>query len=719
MKHEAETDLRSADSTLSLLVELTGPDRRVLDLGCGDGELGLALQARGSRVVGVESDPVAAQAAGAALDEVVVGNLDELDLVDRFGKESFDVVVLHDVLQHVVDPVALLGRARSLLTESGSIVASLPNAAHGSVRLALLGGDHGDRPLGLLDPPPRRLFSRASIHEVLRQAGLVPVDVRRTTAGVFETGLPLCREDFEQGVVDAVEGDPESITHRFVFRARPEESVEALAEGIPAPRSRTAVAARLGVWSAWEPDDLRAALVVRVTVSELARRLPGAVVRPFSAGAEPAPSTHDGGLAVETLGPWSAERASRLARDLDCVVVAGRLPPSTVGRQGCDPARYLLGGIGDDLDCPVVWSAVDHPDPIPTTGSGAGPPAYRTVLDTSPASGPGGAATVVPDPLLLLPRLLDRPALARRLELARGMGWYPAVGRAVAVEVDGAMLGSAEAVARGLDAAASGTDAVVVLVPLDHHDPAGRRAAETVAAAMRRPALVVGDDAVVDDVVAVMGCAAALVARSPTALAVGLAYDVPVALLAGGATAPGPMLGAVAGAGSPVAGPEDLAGLLDDGRFAPDAPGVAGLQAELDAHFDRVASIADEAARARPRAGAPPRLPPAEYVAALELSHRRMRERLGAERAAVAGHLEELRRRSQLETAYLRVQRDQLETSLRQALADATRQRESEKRTRDELVRAVAGLEALEGTRFLRLIRPARALYARLRGTRL
>lgn len=133
------------------------------------------------------------------------------------------------------------------------------------------------------------------------------------------------------------------------------------------------------------------------------------------------------------------------------------------------------------------------------------------------------------------------------------------------------------------------------------------------------------------------------------------------------------------------------------------------MQSRLDAHFDRVAAIAEAAAAARLR---PPDTAPlvaaSEYVAAIELAHRRMQQRLDAERAAVTDHLDSLR-----------IELRQVEARLRAASEDAALHANRENQVRLELNRAVTELEALKRLRVLRLLRPARSLYARLRGHRL
>lgn len=732
MKYEAEIDLRNANTSHALLVELVGRERRVLDVGCAGGDLGRMLKRRGCTVSGVEIDPAAAEAARHALDEVLVGDAAELDLVGHFGGASFDVVVFGDVLEHLVDPVAVLRRIGPLLDAGGSVVASVPNVAHGSVRLALLQGRFEYRSLGLLDDTHLRFFTRGSVHQLFRDAGLSPVDVRRTTVGVFDTEVPLRREEFDEGVVDAVVGDPESLTYQFVLRAVPEDgsgAVSPQAAGVAPPPA--SVRCRVGVWGDFDVGNVRSALILRVTCAEIARRIAGATVRPFSSSDHRA-GPHDGGLAVEPLGPWSPERAAALAAELDCVVIAGDLPEPLQAEldDGRHPTRFLYEGVAHEAgdDCPHVWSAVGLPrGPQARRARGAGAiergdaePAYRAVLEAgSPdavAAAADGGAVPVPDPLLLVPRLLNPEAVARRLELVRLMGWYPEHGPTVVVEVDGGLLPWAGAVAEALDAAVAASDAGVVLVDAGR-DYDGPAAAAAVAAAMGARVHVVPADAVADDLVAVFAGAAAVAVRSATGAALGLAYERPMAYVSIGNDASLGHLAEVNGAIDGLLGhPRELHGLLDSERFRPTVGVAAKLQTRLDTHFDRIAAVADAAAAARPRAvSTTPVLAPSEYIAAVETAHRRMQARLDTERRAVAERLSELRRRH----GALAAERDALAARLA-AVADDTAARDEReadlRRQRDD---AVAQLDALQGILVLRVLRPARAVYARLRGGRL
>lgn len=714
MKYEAEIDLRKENTSHALLVELVGRDKRVLDVGCASGYLGTMLKRRGCRVSGVEVDSTAAQEAEQVLDDVLIGDVGALDLVEHFGKESFDVVVFGDVLEHLTDPVSVLRRVRPLLADSGSVVASIPNVAHGSVRLSLLKGQFEYQELGLLDSTHLRFFTRGSVHETFREAGLLPVDMRRTTAGVFDTEIGVRREDFDPGIVDAVEGDPDSTTYQFVVRAVPTDCPDA--GGVQAPRSGLARTAdcRIGIWASVEPDDIGHALTLRVTHAELSRRLPGATVRAFSSSEGVRPSPHTGGIPVEALGTWSAERASALAAELDCVVVAGALPEPAEAEidGGRSPARFLLEGLGQqaELECAVIWSAVRLPEtPLTALGRAVATPSYRAVLDVSPMRPPAHAVDdeptiAVPDPLLLVPRLLRAEALARRLEFVRIMGWFPSGGTAVVVEMGGGLLAHAEEVARALGVAVGDSDASVVLVQIQPDDADGNRAADVVAGAMATPVYRIPGDALVDDVVAVIANAAAFAPCSASGAALGLAYERAMAYVDfAGESAVSHLASITGGLGAVVTRPDELTELLVGERFRPTAGVAAKLQCKLDAHFDRITTIAEAAAAARPRTRSGRAvLPPSEYMAAVELAHHRMQERLDAERQAVATHLRDLRTLHGADLLALRAEQESTEAKLRSRLDKATLE-----------------LEALRGIRVLRLLRPARAAYARLRGHRL
>jgi 2-polyprenyl-3-methyl-5-hydroxy-6-metoxy-1,4-benzoquinol methylase len=153
-----------------LLALIPETARKVLDVGCGAGRLGEAVKRRqGAEVVGIEMVQAAGQAARSRLDQVLVGNVEEMEL--PFGSGSFDAVVCGDVLEHLREPERLLRQARGWLRPGGRLIASIPNVRHHTVVRSLLDGNWTYEPAGLLDRTHLRFFTRREIEDLFRDAG--------------------------------------------------------------------------------------------------------------------------------------------------------------------------------------------------------------------------------------------------------------------------------------------------------------------------------------------------------------------------------------------------------------------------------------------------------------------------------------------------------------------------------------------------------------------
>jgi 2-polyprenyl-3-methyl-5-hydroxy-6-metoxy-1,4-benzoquinol methylase len=157
------------------LLAAVGTGKRVLDVGCSSGYLAQPLSERGNTIVGIELDPAAAREAERFCDRVLVGDVETMDLA--FEPGSFDVVLCGDVVEHLRDPVAALGRLRPLLKPGGRLVLSTPNVANWAIRLSLLGGRWRYTDRGILDRSHTHLFTRATVVEALRDAGYERIEV--------------------------------------------------------------------------------------------------------------------------------------------------------------------------------------------------------------------------------------------------------------------------------------------------------------------------------------------------------------------------------------------------------------------------------------------------------------------------------------------------------------------------------------------------------------
>ncbi len=144
---------------------------RVLDLGCGNGDL-LAWLAANKKVAGtgIELDKKkAASCIGRGLT-VLQGDLNEE--VDDYPDCSFDYVILSQTLQQVLEPARLL---YSLARIGRRVIVSFPNFSHYSIRLQLLwrgvAPKNDQLPYSWYDTPNIRVITLQDFRKFARDVG--------------------------------------------------------------------------------------------------------------------------------------------------------------------------------------------------------------------------------------------------------------------------------------------------------------------------------------------------------------------------------------------------------------------------------------------------------------------------------------------------------------------------------------------------------------------
>jgi cyclopropane fatty-acyl-phospholipid synthase-like methyltransferase len=180
----------------------------------------------GCSVTGVELSPESAESARRHCEKVVVGDAETLDLERALDGALFDAVVFADVLEHLREPGTVLHRLRPLLAEGGAVIASIPNVAHASVRLALLAGEFRYREAGLLDRTHLRFFTRESIQDLFEASGYLVTHWLRRRLSIEESEVGPPARTVPEAVRAWIAADPEAATYQFVVRAVRSEAAE-------------------------------------------------------------------------------------------------------------------------------------------------------------------------------------------------------------------------------------------------------------------------------------------------------------------------------------------------------------------------------------------------------------------------------------------------------------------------------------------------------------
>ena len=196
---------------------------RLLDIGCGTGNLLKAARAAGYEVTGMELDRNAARYAKEKLGLQNVLPLTILEFTAQRPEEKFDVVTFFEVLEHQAAPLEFLRGVKKCLKPGGQIALSVPNRDRW-----MTGPD-------VLDYPPNHFtrWGAAVLKNFLSSQGFEVMSVREQGVGIAHTAQ-MINMALRAGMTKPAAGSA-SASFRDVIQMSREEA-EVTLQAKPTPR---------------------------------------------------------------------------------------------------------------------------------------------------------------------------------------------------------------------------------------------------------------------------------------------------------------------------------------------------------------------------------------------------------------------------------------------------------------------------------------------------
>ena len=116
--------LMAANTRIDTLIAIQGGNHRgmLLDIGTATGAFPTIAKLRGYDAYGTEPNEYMVKAAQQRCREVQYGTWHD----DEYGNQTYDVITMHDVFEHLTYPSACLEKMHDRLTDSGMLVIEMP-----------------------------------------------------------------------------------------------------------------------------------------------------------------------------------------------------------------------------------------------------------------------------------------------------------------------------------------------------------------------------------------------------------------------------------------------------------------------------------------------------------------------------------------------------------------------------------------------------------------
>ena len=158
----------------------------ILDVGCGEGDLGAEYKRRNPRakIYGIETSEAAAQRARYRLDRVYTSdiNINPLPFANDVAAGTFDCLIYNGVLNKLLNPWTVLQRHVEFLAADGTVLVCGKNFEHWSIAERLLKGNLCYEREGSLESGRLRWFTAEGVKQLLHDCGLMSVECEPQTS---------------------------------------------------------------------------------------------------------------------------------------------------------------------------------------------------------------------------------------------------------------------------------------------------------------------------------------------------------------------------------------------------------------------------------------------------------------------------------------------------------------------------------------------------------
>lgn len=116
----------SVKKKVKMINSMSNSKGRILDIGCGTGDLLAACERDGWKITGVEPSEKARALAGKKIssEQSIVSDIESLS--DN-PKDRYDVITMFHVLEHVPNLIEYVGRLKLMLADEGCLIIAVPN----------------------------------------------------------------------------------------------------------------------------------------------------------------------------------------------------------------------------------------------------------------------------------------------------------------------------------------------------------------------------------------------------------------------------------------------------------------------------------------------------------------------------------------------------------------------------------------------------------------
>ncbi len=185
----------------------------VLDVGCAGGYLSHILsEKKYCNVVGMDIDEHSIKEARKYCHNTILGNVEET--IDGV-KEKYDIILIADILEHLINPSIFLKKASKKIKKNGYMIISMPNIACLSIRTKLLLGSFNYTKTGILDETHLHFYTRSSAKKLITDSDLIIDEI-----------IPIGELNYSAGKIGYTFTKlfPTLLATQFVWKVRPNEN---------------------------------------------------------------------------------------------------------------------------------------------------------------------------------------------------------------------------------------------------------------------------------------------------------------------------------------------------------------------------------------------------------------------------------------------------------------------------------------------------------------